>query len=95
MHDALADTIGVENLAVQGVDYPASLGGYLEGGDPNGAATMAGLVEKTVAMCPDSKIVLGGYRSVIPHPRLLILMFFPFPIPLQPTTISPPSLHPS
>src|SRR3954453_14201832 len=41
--NALADIIGNQNRAVQGVDYPATIPGYLEGGDPAGAATLASL----------------------------------------------------
>lgn len=37
---ALASLVGAGNLAVQGVDYPATVAGFLEGGDPAGSATM-------------------------------------------------------
>jgi hypothetical protein len=44
MFNALAASIGVENLAVQGVDYSASILGFLAGGDSKGAQKMADLV---------------------------------------------------
>lgn len=44
--DAVAADIGTDNLAVQGVDYSASIAGFLEGGDPTGSTLMASLVEQ-------------------------------------------------
>lgn len=38
--DALKSTIGAGNLVVQGVEYPASVEGFLVGGDAGGAQTM-------------------------------------------------------
>ena len=60
--NALAAIIGTSNLAVQGVDYSASIAGFLEGGDPAGSATMASLVEQAITQCPNTKIVMSGYR---------------------------------
>lgn len=61
---ALANDIGASNLAVQGVDYPADIPGFLEGGDPTGSATMASLVSQAASQCPSTKIVMSGYRCV-------------------------------
>ena len=60
--NALAGIIGTNNLAVQGVDYDASIVGFLEGGDPTGSATMASLVEQAETQCPNTKVVMSGYR---------------------------------
>jgi cutinase len=37
---ALAREVGAGNLAVQGVDYPADVPGFLAGGDAGGSKTM-------------------------------------------------------
>ena len=60
--NALTDLVGDDTVAVQGVDYAASIAGYLEGGDPAGAATMAALANQAVSQCPGTKLVLSGYR---------------------------------
>jgi len=60
---ALASRIGSGNLAVQGVDYPADVAGFLEGGDPAGSTTMASLVEQAMTQCPSSKVVMSGYSQ--------------------------------
>ena len=62
--NALSDCIGDSNVAVQGVQYAASIGGFLEGGDPNGASTMAALTNQAVSQCPQTQIILSGYRFV-------------------------------
>ncbi len=38
--DAIQQIVGNNNVAVQGVDYEASIEGFLEGGDPTGSQTM-------------------------------------------------------
>lgn len=54
--------IGEENVGVQGVDYAATVFGYLEGGDAEGGETLAFLAEHAVTLCPSTQIVLSGYR---------------------------------
>jgi hypothetical protein len=65
--NALTDMIGASNVAVQGVNYGATIIGYLEGGDPAGASTMAALINQAVSQCPSTQIVISGYRYAIPH----------------------------
>lgn len=65
--NALTDMIGASNVAVQGVNYGASIIGYLEGGDPAGASTMASLINQAVSQCPSTQIVISGYRYAMPH----------------------------
>ena len=55
--------IGADNIAVQGVDYPATIAGYLIGGDPGGAQTTADLLNQAATNCPDTQIVLSGYSQ--------------------------------
>jgi cutinase len=61
---ALQGAIGGRSLNFIGVDYPATVGGFLQGGDPNGARTMANDVTSTASSCPDTEIVMSGYRLV-------------------------------
>ncbi|KAJ3942062.1 uncharacterized protein N0V96_007551 [Colletotrichum fioriniae] len=61
--NALAGLVGTSNLAVQGVDYPASILGFLAGGDAAGSTTMANLVARAVTQCPSTKIVMSGYSQ--------------------------------
>lgn len=64
--DALQTAIGGRSLNFVGVDYPATIGGFLEGGDPNGARTMANDVNSFASACPNTAIVMSGYRFVAP-----------------------------
>ena len=61
--NALDVVLGADNVGVQGVDYPADILGYLEGGDPGGAATTASLLNQAASQCPDTQIVLSGYSQ--------------------------------
>ncbi|KAF4634940.1 hypothetical protein G7Y89_g3152 [Cudoniella acicularis] len=54
---------GTNQLAIQGVDYPADIAGFLSGGSIIGAATMAALVNHTTATCPNTPILLSGYSQ--------------------------------
>lgn len=58
---ALATDIGSENLAVQGVEYPADVPGFLAGGDADGSKKLAALAAQALTQCPDTKVVLSGY----------------------------------
>ena len=59
----LDQLIGADNIAVQGVDYPATVAGYLIGGDPGGAQTTADLLNQAASNCPNTQIVLSGYSQ--------------------------------
>jgi hypothetical protein len=60
--NALGMIVGFSNVAVQGVDYPADIPGYLLGGSASGTKTLAGLLNTAASKCPDTQIVVGGYR---------------------------------
>jgi cutinase len=60
--DALDTALGASKVGLQGVDYGATIAGYLEGGDPAGASTLANLTQLASTQCPDTQIVLSGYR---------------------------------
>ncbi len=61
--NALDVVLGAENVGVQGVDYPADILGYLEGGDKGGASTTASLLNQAASQCPDTQIVLSVYSQ--------------------------------
>ncbi|KAL9109756.1 MAG: hypothetical protein Q9227_005625 [Pyrenula ochraceoflavens] len=60
---ALNAELGISNVAVQGVNYPADLAGFFAGGSPAGAATLASLTNQAASKCPNTKIVLSGYSQ--------------------------------
>lgn len=51
------------DVAVQGVDYPASVPGFLAGGSTAGARTMADLARTAISQCPGTPIVMSGYSQ--------------------------------
>lgn len=53
--------MGIGNLAVQGVDYPANVAGFLAGGDAAGSKKMAELVGQAFTQYPNTKVVMSGY----------------------------------
>ncbi|KAK6225479.1 cutinase [Colletotrichum tabaci] len=59
---ALASQVG-GNLAVQGVEYPADIPGFLAGGDASGSQMMATLTEKAITSCPGSSVIMSGYSQ--------------------------------
>jgi len=59
----VASAIGSTNLAVQGVDYPADVAGFLAGGSAAGSTTFANLITRTYSQCPNTKVVLSGYSQ--------------------------------
>lgn len=63
---AVGQAVGADNVAVQGIDYPADIPGFLAGGDAGGSATMAGLVSMVMATCPNTSLTISGYRYALP-----------------------------
>ncbi|KAG4441421.1 hypothetical protein IFR05_003108 [Cadophora sp. M221] len=61
--DALESIMGTGAVSVQGVEYGATITGFLQGGDPAGSVTMAAMIEGTVQNCPSAKIVMSGYSQ--------------------------------
>ncbi len=59
---ALEAILGKLNVAVQGVDYKADIPSYLGGGDADGATKLAAMASLGASRCPDTHIVLSGYR---------------------------------
>jgi len=59
---ALSAQVG-GGLAVQGVEYPANVQGFLAGGDAKGSQMMATLTEKAITKCPSSSIIMSGYSQ--------------------------------
>ncbi|KAB8212834.1 cutinase-domain-containing protein [Aspergillus novoparasiticus] len=62
LENALAHELEESSLAVQGVAYLANLEGYLDGGDAEGASLLIALVRLSLGRCPNSAVVLAGYR---------------------------------
>lgn len=52
---------GAANVAVQGIQYPADVPGFLIGGDRGGSQLMAQMVGQVRAQCPDTTLVMAGY----------------------------------
>jgi cutinase len=54
-------------VAVQGVDYPASVDGAVTGAESPatamGSLVMANLTNMALAACPNTKVVLAGYSQ--------------------------------
>jgi cutinase len=52
----------IPGVTFTGVPYPATIAGFLAGGDPVGSRTMANMVQQVATTCPNEKIVMSGYR---------------------------------
>jgi hypothetical protein len=63
---AVGQMVGADNVAVQGIDYPADIPGFLAGGDAGGSKLMAQMVGQVKAACPTTSLVMAGYRYVYP-----------------------------
>ncbi|KIJ32011.1 carbohydrate esterase family 5 protein [Sphaerobolus stellatus SS14] len=60
---ALQSALGSKTLNFIGVNYPADIAGFEEGGDPAGSATLAADVTAQASACPNTKIVISGYSQ--------------------------------
>ncbi|APA13668.1 hypothetical protein SS1G_07661 [Sclerotinia sclerotiorum 1980 UF-70] len=60
---ALQSSLGSSAVSMTGVDYPADIPGFLEGGDSAGSQTMAKMVTSALSSCPETKIVMSGYSQ--------------------------------
>ncbi|GLB42494.1 putative catalyzes the hydrolysis of cutin, a polyester that forms the structure of plant cuticle [Lyophyllum shimeji] len=60
---ALQSALGGRTLDFQGIPYPATIAGFLAGGDRGGAATMGNSVTSKANSCPNTKIVISGYSQ--------------------------------
>ena len=61
--DALANITDYDNLAVQGVDYPATILDYLFGHFDKGVSNLRAKLRATMDRCPDTKLVVTGYSQ--------------------------------
>ncbi|KAH7408948.1 cutinase [Cadophora sp. MPI-SDFR-AT-0126] len=60
---AIRASLGTARVAVQGIDYDASVLGYLLGGSPSGSTTYLNTINQASTQCPNTKIVVGGYSQ--------------------------------
>ncbi|KAG5650730.1 hypothetical protein H0H81_011230 [Sphagnurus paluster] len=60
---ALEATLTGKSVDFVGVPYPATVGGFLAGGDSGGATTMANLVTTKANSCASTKIVISGFSQ--------------------------------
>ncbi|KIM48563.1 carbohydrate esterase family 5 protein [Hebeloma cylindrosporum] len=60
---ALRGALGGRSLSFNGIEYPATIAGFLSGGDAGGARTMANSITSTANSCPNTKIVMSGYSQ--------------------------------
>ncbi|EKG20603.1 Cutinase [Macrophomina phaseolina MS6] len=60
----LGQAIGTQNLAVQGVNYAADVGGiFTEITGGAGTQAMLSVAQQALSKCPDTKLVLSGYSQ--------------------------------
>ncbi|KAH9209030.1 putative cutinase [Leptodontidium sp. 2 PMI_412] len=51
------------SINVQGVNYTATIQGYLAGGGTDGTTSMTNFVNQALTTCPDTKVVMSGYSQ--------------------------------
>lgn len=62
---AVGQAVGANNVAVQGIDYPADIPGFLAGGDAGGSKLMASMVATVMQNCATTSLVMAGYRYTL------------------------------
>ncbi|KAL2068590.1 hypothetical protein VTL71DRAFT_14927 [Oculimacula yallundae] len=60
---AIRASLGTDKVTVQGIEYDASVFGYLVGGSPSGTTTYLNTINSASTKCPNTKIVIGGYSQ--------------------------------
>ncbi|KAJ6574438.1 cutA, cutinase A [Mycena capillaripes] len=60
---ALKTALGGKSLSFAGVNYPADIPGFLEGGDKQGSQTMASDLTNAAKACPNAALVTVGYSQ--------------------------------
>ncbi|KAJ7693861.1 hypothetical protein B0H17DRAFT_1132245 [Mycena rosella] len=63
LQTALKTALGGKSLLFTGVDYPADIPGFLEGGDAQGSATVASDLTNAAPSCPNAALVTVGYSQ--------------------------------
>ncbi|KAJ7167654.1 cutinase [Mycena filopes] len=63
LQTALKAALPGKTLSFAGVDYPASIPGFLAGGDAQGSTTMATDLTNAANSCPNAAIVTVGYSQ--------------------------------
>lgn len=58
----LISSLGASGVAIQGVDYPATIESNISMGS-EGGPEMAKLAQQALSQCPDTKIALSGYSQ--------------------------------
>lgn len=93
---------GAANVAVQGIEYPADIPGFLAGGDKGGSTLMAQMVGQVRAACPDTALVMAGYSYAFDTPYFHATFVTDFSLDreanwstTQPTCSVPKTLHSS
>ncbi|KAH7097265.1 cutinase-domain-containing protein [Auriculariales sp. MPI-PUGE-AT-0066] len=67
LQTALAAAVGTDNLAVQGIDYPAdckgAIGGSVDPFNATGSVNCADMVTAVLEYCPNTAVVISGYSQ--------------------------------